>query len=816
MSDSIDLGIDLGTTNSVVAYMNDIGRPEIARNENDNELTPSFVAVNSRGEIEVGLTAKNLQLEDPDNCANGFKRNLNEAGNGWRFTPPANGETYSAVELSSILLRELCRNAAVALNENPSAAVITVPAAFGEVEKRNLMEAGREAGLIDIHLVQEPVAAGLAYGWDRSEDNKAFLIYDIGGGTFDLSLMRCEEGQLVVMSHKGEAVGIGGRDIDAWLLDDIVLPKLKDRVSQEELTARRAVLLWLCEEAKIRLSRSDSVAISIEGRITSIDGEPITDVITVNRHEDLEPLLIPLLTRTSELIDEMLVEESINESDLSAIVLVGGPSRTPALRKFLEDRYEVEIHTRIDPMTVVAQGAALYSASILKTSEGLPSPTPGTIPIRISFEPVSSISTAPVAIAADPTEIPNESTFRITKTDRSWASGSITIHDGRAITQVVLTEREENKFNIQAFAPSGVELELSPNEFKIIHGLSAAPPPLSRSIGVILEGATESELSFGVIGQRGESTPFRGRRSFRTTKAIIPGDESEEFVIHFREGENKNPLRNASIGQVVIRPGDLTRPLSAGEEVIITIRIDPSKDAEARVEIPVLGMTLENRLERETEYAVSINDAELNARLYAELARVSQLRSGGRDTEDLESIAEDVQHQFKGAGQMDQDDRQRAHQRLELLEVSVDRKVDDNAPEQAFTDLDACEEQCTSLVEAYGDAAEQQELQRLKSQASRARETADHELAKKTTEMLFGVGGSVYWSQDGVWISKFQELAENEQLTDPQRAAYLVQQGRSALNIGDINALREAVLGLEQLLEGPQHDPLSMFRGLRE
>ena len=815
MSESIDLGIDLGTTNSVVAIVNDVGRPVVVKNEYEAELTPSFVAVNSRGEIEVGQTAKNLQLKDPANCASGFKRFLREAGNSYRFQPPATGRSYSAVELSSILLKNLCRNAAVALNENPSAAVITVPAAFGEVEKRNLMEAGREAGLIDIHLVQEPVAAGLAYAWDRSEDNKAFLVYDIGGGTFDLSLMRCEAGQLMVIGHKGDAI-LGGRDIDAWLLDDVVLPKLKDRVSQEELTSQRPALLLLCEMAKERLSRSDTYLIAFEGRLTSIDGEPITDVITINRQEDLEPILTPLLTRTSELIDEMLVEQSIDSSDLSAIVLVGGPSRTPALRKFLEDRYQTEVHTRIDPMTVVAQGAALYAASILKASEALAPPTPGTVPIKLSFEPVSSISTAPVAMAANPAEIPNESTFRITKTDRSWASGSIPIHDGRAITQVVLTEREENKFNIQAFAPGGVELELSPNEFKINHGLSAAPSPLSWSIGVILEGATESELSFGVIGQRGESTPFRGRKSFRTTKAIIPGDESEEFVIHFREGENKNPLRNSSIGQVVIRPGDLTRPLSAGEEVIITIRIDPSKDAEARVEIPVLGITLENRLERETEYAVTITDADLNARLYTELARVSQLRSAGSDTEDLESIAEEAQRAFKGAGQMDQDDRLRANQRLELLEVSVDKKVDDNAPEQAFTDLDACEEWCTFLIETYGDAAEQQELQRLKSQASRARETADHELAKKTTETLFGVGGSVYWSQDGVWISKFQELAENEQLTDPQRAAYLVQQGRSALNIGDINALREAVLGLEQLLEGPQHDPLSMFRGLRE
>jgi hypothetical protein len=107
-------------------------------------------------------------------------------------------------------------------------------------------------------------------------------------------------------------------------------------------------------------------------------------------------------------------------------------------------------------------------------------------------------------------------------------------------------------------------------------------------------------------------------------------------------------------------------------------------------------------------------------------------------------------------------------------------------------------------------------LQRLKSQASLARETRDYELAKRTTEALFKTGGSVYWSQDGVWISEFQELADNDQLTDPQRAAYLVQQGRSALNTGDINALRDVVLGLHELVEGPEHDPLSMFRGLRE
>ena len=817
MSETIDFGIDLGTTNSVMAVM-DGGRPVIIFGPDDRELTPSFVGVNRRGEIEVGKAAKNQMLTDPHNGADGFKRSLSDLATGdlaqWTF--PANGETYSAVDLSAILLTELVRSAAVFLNENPTSAVITVPAAFGELEKSSIMEASRKSGLSHVQLVQEPVAAGLAYGWDRANDARPFLIYDIGGGTFDLSLMRCESGQLVVMGHKGERVQ-GGRDIDARLLDEILATIFRDRVSQDEWNEKRPILLQLCETAKERLSRADNYTITIEGRLTSLDGDPITDVVNIRRREDLEPLLEPLLSRTAELMEELLEEQSLNIGELTAIVLVGGPSRTPALREFLEKRFGVGVHTTINPMTVVAQGAAFYAASILKPVTRPQAPTPGVASIRLSFDPVSALTTAPVGIAAESADLPNGTELRISRADGSWASGLVAVHDGRALSQVVLSEGEQCKFTLRAYHPNGTEIPLTPSEFSITHGLAAAPPPLSRSVGVVVTIPGEDSLDFSILAKRGDPTPVSNRRTYRTTRAISPGDASGAIEIHFREGESSNPLRNRAIGMVAIKGSEVDHPLPAGSDVEITLRISPSEGPTARVYIPLLNMTWDNKLETDYDNPPKDIVEDLHYRFYAEEIRLRQLQSAGADTNQLESIVHELQREFNSRGPMDRDSIKRAQQQVENLENRLDQQEEAMGPARALTALGANEEVCIELIDQLGDQAEQRELDRLKTQAAQAREATDGQLALRTSEALLKLASAVYWAQDGAWVARFQELAEIEDFTDPQKASYLVQQGRAALDTSDLSVLHQVVLGLIDLLpESEVADPLAVFRGLRE
>lgn len=244
MSNStISIGIDFGTTNSVVAALSQ-NRAQPLRNIDGRDITPSVVGINERGEVLIGDGAVNFSKLHPEDVRSGFKRNIGSANLPSEYFPLSKS-SYTPEELSSFILKDLLHTAALFLGENPRSAVITVPANFGEPQKAALIEIGNNAGLEQVSLVQEPVAAGLAYGWD-TEINKPFLVFDIGGGTFDLALVEIVEKQLIVRAQKGVKT-LGGRDIDAKILDSIVIPRLQAEIDHQSLEERRHLLQKECE-----------------------------------------------------------------------------------------------------------------------------------------------------------------------------------------------------------------------------------------------------------------------------------------------------------------------------------------------------------------------------------------------------------------------------------------------------------------------------------------------------------------------------------------------------------------------------------------
>ena len=809
MSESIDLGIDLGTTNSVIARMKN-GRPIVITDES-SLITPSFVWTSRQGEVYVGRAAKNQIGQDPDNVAEGWKRQL---GTKAAYMFGSTGESYSPVDLSRILIQHLLRNAESVLRSYPESAVITIPAAFGEVEKHAVMEAGRGAGLSYLELVQEPVAAGLAYGWDRADDHRPFLIYDIGGGTFDLSLMRCDTGQLVVVGHMGEHT-LGGRDIDRKIFQDLIEPKFRDRVSPEEWATATPFLIIECEGAKERLSSRETTSFSIEGRLKSLNGEPINDVVHLSR-EEIEPLLMPTIDRTVEITKKLLQEHSTRIDDLSGIIMVGGPTRTPLLRKHLEEQFGAIVQYSVDPMTVVAQGAALYSASVLKPTQPPSRSVANAVPIRLTYDPVSALVSAPVGIRVDKDQIPSGTELRITRTDGSWSSGLLQISDGLCIAQVMLLEVEETRFKIEVFSPQGPQIAVSQDEFSITYGLVAAPPPLSRSVGVVTMDPTNQGLTFSTIAKRGDPTPLRIKRVFKTTRTLTPHDDASALEIHFMEGESNKPLRNSEIGMIAIEAKDVDAPLSAGSDIEITIIINPATEPSAEVFIPVLGKTFGDMLHVDYRPPPKEMIEELRNRSYTEEMRLQMLEDAGEDTASLHDGLRAVQRQLSSSrGSVDNDSVARATRELEALELGVDEKEEAMGPQLAMQSLDETQDLCTDLINKYGDANQRGEFERLKNQGIRAKDAHDGELARLTLEAMLNLANTVYWSQDGAWVARFQQLTESEEFTDANKAAYLVREGRAALDAGDIAVLSRSVIGLEELKpETKQDDPLSRFRGL--
>jgi len=348
------IGIDLGTTNSLVAIFEE-GQPTLLPNAHGQLLTPSVVGLLPDGHLVVGAAARELRVTHPDRVASCFKRHM-----GSDMKMKLGGQEFSAIELSSLVLRALKEDAEKHLGKPVFEAVITVPAYFNELQRKATSTAGEMAGLKVRRIINEPTAAALAYGFhDRAADSKSFLVFDLGGGTFDVTVMELFEGTLQIMTTAGENF-LGGEDfteaLALRLLKDAALPAEEVR-SREPL--RWARLLAECERAKRSLSDSDSTTIRIPDRDGRLDTEPVT----VSR-ELLKSACSTLLQRLLLPTARALRDAELRPEAVTDIVLVGGATRSPLVQEWVKDYFRRDPLCRFNPDHVVALGAAVQAALI--------------------------------------------------------------------------------------------------------------------------------------------------------------------------------------------------------------------------------------------------------------------------------------------------------------------------------------------------------------------------------------------------------------------------------------------------------------------
>ena len=351
------VGIDLGTTFSVVAFINDSGEAEAIKDENGGVLTPSVVYVGDSDPV-VGFEAKELQAYGEENVASFFKRQMGERAVEWEF----NGNSYDAIEFSAMVLRHLKTTAERQLQEAVTQAVITVPAYFNHPEREATIEAGRRAGLEVLSIINEPSAAALAYGVRPIDKAQTVLVYDLGGGTFDVSIVRITADEQHVLGTDGDH-HLGGKDWDDRIMG-YVADQFESEFGEDLLDANVDNLLTKAEEAKRSLSARESVLIKVHknGR---------KGAYTLTR-EKFEELTRDLLQRTASLSGDLLGELGLGWSDLSDVLLVGGSTRMPMVRAWVELISGKQPKTTIDPDEAVALGAAIQAAMDVEAAEGKP------------------------------------------------------------------------------------------------------------------------------------------------------------------------------------------------------------------------------------------------------------------------------------------------------------------------------------------------------------------------------------------------------------------------------------------------------------
>ena len=349
------VGIDLGTTNSVVSVLEG-GEPTVIANSEGARTTPSVVAfAKNGGEILVGQSAKNQAVTNVDRTIRSVKRHI---GTDW--TVDIDGKKYTPQEISARTLMKLKRDAEAYLGEDVTDAVITVPAYFEDSQRQATKEAGQIAGLNVLRIVNEPTAAALAYGLEKGEREQTILVFDLGGGTFDVSLLEIGDGVVEVMATAGDNQ-LGGDDWDQRIVDWLV-EKFKN-ANGIDLTKDKMALQRLreaAEKAKIELSSSQSATINLPYITVDSDKNPLFLDETLSRTE-FQKITQDLLDRTKAPFNQVIKDAGLSLSDINHVVLVGGSTRMPAVSELVKEMTGREPNKGVNPDEVVAVGAALQA-----------------------------------------------------------------------------------------------------------------------------------------------------------------------------------------------------------------------------------------------------------------------------------------------------------------------------------------------------------------------------------------------------------------------------------------------------------------------
>jgi molecular chaperone HscC len=349
------IGIDLGTTNSLCAIFEE-NAPRLIRNAVGELLTPSVVGITESGDVLVGAAARELQVTQPDRCAACFKRFM---GSGERLTLA--GQKFTPVELSSLVLKSLREDARHYLNADVTDAVITVPAYFNDNQRQATKQAGELAGLKVRRIVNEPTAAALTYGFHDRDVEKKILVIDLGGGTFDVTLMDVFEGTREIVSTAGENF-LGGEDFTDRLIASLLQKQgLQLETAELQEPHRVARLRRQCEVAKQQLTVNESVKVKMpdaEGRIAE-------DALTINiSRKAYTKLVEPLVERLKAPVAKALRDGRADTADIQDVILVGGATRMPVVHDFVRKFFKKEPLCKFNPDEVVALGAAVQAALI--------------------------------------------------------------------------------------------------------------------------------------------------------------------------------------------------------------------------------------------------------------------------------------------------------------------------------------------------------------------------------------------------------------------------------------------------------------------
>lgn len=816
------IGIDLGTTNSAIcSYDGETVR--LYKSPDQNDVTPSAIFIDRRGNKYLGKRAYDSAAKNPDNAATKFKRMM---GTSTPVKLSAVNVTMTPEECSAEILK-LCFGylPEEIRNSGKTGTVITVPAAFNQMQKDATLAAAEMAGLGSVALMQEPVAAVMCVMKQRRGDG-VFLVFDLGGGTLDIAIAESISGRVSLLAHGGVAM-CGGTDFDRAILDNVVKPWLLEKFdlpddfsANPKYKSLLRMCLWAAEKAKIELSSKEESVISLNESDLGVSDESGSEIyvdIPFERKQ-LDDLIAAKVDEGVQSARETLEKAGLTPHDVERVVFVGGPTQYKPLRDKVAFELGIASSTDVNPMTAVAEGAAVFAESIdwasqsrgRKSARGAISAS-GALDLQFNYIARTPDSKARI-VAKIGGAAAAGSEFQIDSLDTGWSSGRMALKDG-ATVELSLAKPGENTFKIFVFDSKGGPVSLK--EDKIVIARTAASIdaiPASHSIGVEAREKLGGRLVLEFLVREGDQLPKKGKKVFKTAESLKAGSAGS-INIKLWEGDIAEPISdNRPIGTLKIKGSDLEdgAVIPAGADLICDYEVLDSGNITMEVSVPSVGGSFhsgrnfysrqegqidysqasklvaeqsEHAMQRLEEMASKIDDPRLD-QAREKLEQAESIKSGETDPELAKQAMDNVQEAKRLLALA------RKEHLKDIRQLELDKTVE-------FFDKHVREHARPTEANAFDNLAKT-------AQRSIDNNSGDFEAH---LDELRGKNFMILWRQDWFVIDRFKWLAKDTYLfPDAREHAQLVSLGAEALKANDINKLRAVVAQLDSVRIGSGGD----------
>jgi molecular chaperone DnaK len=808
------VGIDLGTTNSVICSYNGEDL-QLYKSPEQHDVTPSAIFIDRRGNKYVGTRAYDNAARSPDNAAILFKRLI---GTSTPIKLPAVNLSMTPEECSAEILRMLYSYLPEDVrNSDDTGTVITVPAAFNQMQKDATMSAAEMAGLGRVALMQEPVAAVMSVMRHRDGDG-IFIVYDLGGGTLDVAIAQSISGRVSLMAHGGIAM-CGGRDFDKAILEHVVAPWLlnkfklpADLLNNPKYQSLLRTATWAAEKAKIELSQKETaVIIAPENEMNAKDeaGDEIYLDIPLTR-AIYDEMIAERIAASISAVRETLEKAGLSPDDVERIVFVGGPTQYKPLRDKVASELAITSSTDVNPMVAVAEGAAIFAESIdwnsqsrgRKNTRGAIN-ADGKLQLAFNFVARTPDSRAKIVVRMGGTA--NEGAeFQIDSLDTGWSSGRVKLKDAAAV-DVTLAKQGENVFKIFVFDAAGGPLTLDNSKIIITKTAAAIDAiPASSSIGIEVLDKLGGRPVLDYLVKEGEALPKKGKLTYKALEALRAGGSG---AINFKiwEGEIEDHVTdNRFVGALSITGADFDDGvIAAGADLVCEYEILDSGNTVLKVSVPSIGGTFHSSKNLYSRQAGQIDYTTATKQIQEEASKVRERLQEASEKVNDPKIDQAVEKLDQAANvQNAEADPEKAKSAMDgVLEAKkiLSQVRKDNLPEMRQLELDRCTRNFDELTREHARPSEVNTFDNLSRTAQRSidNKTAEFEnlLSQLWTQFY-----TILNRQDWFVLHRFKYMVENDHLfVDKQQYVELVKAGQEAIKADDIDKLRKVHRMLESL-----------------